>query len=131
MWQSSRGSNAESVVVVFDGHCNLCSATVSFLLQHDRTGMLRFTSFQQQSGIDSPPETVYVIVGEMVLQESEAALYLIRFLGPWWQPLRLFGLIPSVIRNPVYRWIARNRYRWFGRRSTCRLPEPHEIDRFI
>lgn len=127
------------VIVVFDGFCTLCSRTVQFLLTHDRTGRLRFVSFQQPvgrellraHGIESAPETVYVLDGDRCLNESEAILHLVRFLGPWWQPLRMGRFIPLGVRNTVYRWIARSRYQWFGRRSSCRLPEPHEADRFL
>lgn len=138
MWQSSRGSS-HPVIVVFDGYCNLCSATVQFLLKHDRSGRLRFASFQQPAGqellrhhhVDSAPETVYVLDADRCLGESEAILYLLRFLGPWWQPVRIARFIPANVRNSIYRWIARNRYPWFGRRTSCRLPEPHEVDRFL
>ena len=131
--------SAAHPVVVFDGYCALCNGVVDALLHHDRTGTLRFTSFQQPAtqdlltrhGLSTAPETVYVLLDTRVLQEADAILYLLPFLGPWWQPLSLLRLLPRQIRDRLYRWVARNRYRWFGKRDTCRLPTPEERDRFV
>ena len=125
--------------VIFDGVCNLCNGAVDFLLRHDRTGELRFGSFQEeaarslllQHGITEEPESIYLIEGGKAYSESDAVLRVSSHLK-W--PLnwgRAFIVTPRFIRDPIYRWIARNRYKWFGKRETCRLPTPEEKARFI
>lgn len=126
-------------VVIFDGVCNLCNATVDFLIRNDRTGTILFGSFQEEAGkallsrygVFTAPETVYFIENEVLYVESNAILRLTRYL-PWtWRWILLGRLIPRSIRDRFYRWVSRNRYRWFGKRSSCRLPSPAEAQRFL
>jgi predicted DCC family thiol-disulfide oxidoreductase YuxK len=130
-----------STIVVFDGVCNLCNTTVDFLIRHDRQGTLRFGSFQHEHvfallcarNITEAPTTVYVITPEgTILTESTAILHLGRHLGGIWQVMSIVvGLIPRPLRDVIYRWVSANRYRWFGKRSTCRVPTPEERERFL
>ncbi|RPI68355.1 MAG: thiol-disulfide oxidoreductase DCC family protein [Ignavibacteriae bacterium] len=126
-------------VVIFDGVCNLCNATVDFLIRNDRTGTILFGSFQEdagrallsQYGVFAAPETVYFIENGILYIESTAILRLTRYL-PWtWRWLLLGRLIPRPLRDRFYRWVSRNRYRWFGKRSSCRLPSAEDMKRFI
>lgn len=125
--------------VIFDGVCNLCNATVDFLLRHDRTGTLRFGSFQSREGADllaqygvfTAPETVYFIENNTLYIESDAIFRLTRYLSWGWRLLNVTRIVPKPLRNAIYRWISRNRYRWFGKRSSCRLPTPAESSRFL
>lgn len=125
--------------VIFDGVCNLCNATVDLLIRNDRTRTLRFGSFQSvegatlltQYGVFTAPETVYFIEDKVLYVESDAIFRLTHYL-PWtWRILTVGRLIPRPLRDRLYRWVSRNRYRWFGKRSSCRLPSPDESSRFL
>lgn len=127
-------------IVVFDGVCTLCNTAVDFLLRNDATGTLRFVSFQdvkgaellREYGVTTAPETIYVVTAQkQLLEESNAVLYVARFLQFPWRLLRVFVIIPKPLRNLAYRWIARNRYRWFGKKSSCRIPTAEERSRFL
>ncbi|MBI2794313.1 MAG: DUF393 domain-containing protein [Ignavibacteria bacterium] len=131
-------------IVIFDGVCNLCNATVDFLITHDRTSTLRFTSFQGKGaellvdfGIIEMPVTIYVIDNNTLYSESTAILYLTQFLPfPYRMLWYLWSLgflspLPPFLRNALYRLVARNRYRWFGERVSCRTPTTEEQHRFL
>ena len=127
-------------VVLFDGVCNLCNRSVDFIVRRDREGLFKFASLQSEVGKRLVSEhslaegdlgtMVYIERGRVFLR-STAALRIARSLPGAW-PL-LFGLIavPRPVRDAVYRWTARNRYRWFGKRETCRIPSPEERERFL
>jgi predicted DCC family thiol-disulfide oxidoreductase YuxK len=127
-------------IVLFDGVCNLCNGSVQFILKRDSQARFRFASLQSeagrsllvQHGLD--PEalsSVVVIEGGRVWQESSAALRIARHLPGLWKLLRVFLVIPRPLRDAVYRLIARNRYRWFGKTETCWLPTPELKGRFL
>lgn len=127
-------------IVLFDGVCNLCSGSVQFLLKRDPEGRFRFAPLQSDAGrrlmaehglpVDSL-SSVVLIEGGRVWQESAAALRIARHLRGPWKLLRIFAIVPRPLRDLVYRWIARNRYRWFGRTETCWLPTPELEERFL
>lgn len=125
----------------FDGHCVLCSAFVAFCLARDPEGRLKFASAQSALGERVLKElglpdgtfdrTILLLDGEDVHMRSAAALSALRYLrGPvrWLKPLLL---IPAWLRDPLYDLVARNRYRWFGRRPACFVPDAAARDRFI
>ena len=128
------------MIVLFDGVCNLCNRSVDFIIRHDRSGTIRFAAQQSETGqrllaehglAAAGGQTMVVITDGGVYTQSTAALRIARRLGwPWslW-----YGLIvvPRILRDPVYRCIARHRYRWFGRRDTCRVPTEAERARFL
>ena len=127
-------------VVVFDGECAFCNRWVDFLLRFDRRDSFRFTARQSESGAvfsreaGLPPAGVgsIVLVEEKTIRlRSEAVLRMLELLGFPFSLAGIFGLIPVFIRDAVYELIARNRTRWFGRMSTCRVPLPAERHRFI
>lgn len=127
-------------VALFDGVCNLCSFSVQFIIKRDRAGRFRFASLQSevgkelaaQHGIDAEAlKSIVLIEGETAYQCSTAALRIIRHLDGAWKGLYAFIVIPKFIRNPVYNWISRNRYRWFGRHAECWIPTPELRDRFL
>jgi predicted DCC family thiol-disulfide oxidoreductase YuxK len=116
-------------VVVFDGVCNLCNGAVRFITAHDPAGRFEFVSLQSPRGAElfgpgRPADSASIVLFDYGrrYEQSDAVLHIALGLrAPW--PLA-FGLIliPRVLRDRVYRWIARNRYRWFGRRDLCALP---------
>lgn len=126
--------------ILFDGVCNLCNGSVQFILRRDPGQRFRFASLQSEAGrrlvtghgLD-PDELSSVILIEdgRVYRESTAALRIARHLSGAWKLLRVFVLIPRPIRDAVYRLIARNRYRWFGKQETCWLPTPELRARFL
>ncbi|WP_167605628.1 thiol-disulfide oxidoreductase DCC family protein [Maribellus sediminis] len=121
--------NQRLPIILFDGVCNLCNAAINFILKRDKRKQFRYISLQSDEGVklvksyQIPEETdsVILILNETVYIESEAAIEIGRLL-PWpWKWSSGFRIIPKKLRDGIYRWIARNRYRWFGKRNTCRF----------
>ncbi len=127
-------------VVLFDGVCNLCNGSVNFIIDRDPDGYFRFASLQSEeaeaimrsAGIsDETLESIVLVEGGRVFRRSDAVLRIARKLKGPWSALALFTVVPRPIRDRVYDWIARNRYRWFGKRDTCRIPTPELRARFL
>lgn len=133
-------------IILYDGVCGLCNRLVQFLLKHDREGRLRFASLQSdfaakvlgRHGIDPTDlDTVHVVVNhdqpdERVLQRSDAILRTGRELGGFWgASSSLARVVPRPLRDVVYRLVATNRYRMFGKFDTCMLPDPSQRSRFL
>jgi predicted DCC family thiol-disulfide oxidoreductase YuxK len=128
------------MIVVFDALCPLCSANARFLLRRDRARRFRLAWAQSDAGralyrrfgLDADdPETMLVVDGDRLLRDSDAVLAIARGLGRPWSAAAAFRLVPRRVRDRAYRWIARNRYRLFGRRRTCWLPAPEDRDRLL
>jgi predicted DCC family thiol-disulfide oxidoreductase YuxK len=129
-------------IVLFDGHCNLCDRTVDFLIRNDTRGKLRFASLQSASGqrllaaygMNTMPESfdsVVFIFETSAYTHSEAALRIAGRLDGMWPLLGLFLLVPRFLRDVAYRFVARNRYEWFGKNHACRMPTPELLQRFL
>ena len=127
-------------IIVFDAVCVLCSSHAQFVLRHDRRQHFKLASMQSETGqglyerfgIDADtPETLIVVDGDMVLRDSDAVLEIWKRLGGIWRASALFRTIPRGVRDPIYRWVARNRYRMFGKRETCWVPAPADRDRVL
>jgi predicted DCC family thiol-disulfide oxidoreductase YuxK len=126
-------------IVLFDGVCNLCNGLVRFVYANDPAGRFRFVPLQSRRAAEllaptgGPPadESVVLLDYGRRFERSDAALHLALGLrAPW--PLAFAGiLVPRPARDAVYRWIARNRYRWFGRKDACPLPPPGLRERFL
>jgi predicted DCC family thiol-disulfide oxidoreductase YuxK len=128
------------LLVLFDGYCNLCTSSVQFIIRRDRKKRFRFASLQSPSGqavlkrLNRPVHQVNSVVlvhGDRIYTESAAALHIARHLSGAWPLLFAFIMLPAFLRDPVYRFIATNRYRWFGRRTECWMPDADLADRFI
>ncbi len=125
-------------LLLFDGVCNLCNASVRFVIRHDRRQLFRFASLQSDYGRrvlgmqgKDPGDSVVYFEGGQMYTQSTAVLRIARRLR---FPLNiLYGLllVPPFVRNPIYRLIARKRYRWFGRRDQCMVPDPSIAKRFL
>jgi predicted DCC family thiol-disulfide oxidoreductase YuxK len=128
---------ASSSIVFFDGVCGLCNSFVDRLMRWDRKGVLRFAALQGDTAKKCLPpahramDTLVYMDGHDTHTRSDAALRILLRLGGAWTLLRPLFLIPRPMRNAVYDLIARNRYSWFGKRATCRLPTPAERDRIL
>jgi predicted DCC family thiol-disulfide oxidoreductase YuxK len=128
-------------IVLFDGVCNLCSRSVQFIIQRDPAGRFHFASLQSPLGeelrarLGIDPQIIDSVIlleeGERWYKESDAALRIARGLGGAWKALWVLRVIPRPVRDGLYRLIARNRYRWFGKQETCWLPTPELRGRFL
>ncbi len=138
--------SGENPIILYDGVCGLCNRLVQFLLKHDKQERLRFASLQsdfaakvlQRHGIDPKDlDTLHLIEnyeqpGERVLQRSDAILRAGRELGGFWSATAAAAkVIPRALRDVIYRFVARNRYRVFGKYDTCMLPDPNQRSRFL
>lgn len=132
---------ASGPILVFDGTCVLCNGWVQFLLRHDCHARFRFAAMQTQTGrhllqhhgLDpDDPVSLLVLDAGRAFTDTDAVLHVLMRLGGVWNLLASLGRgVPRPLRDPVYRWVARNRYRWFGRHSACGVPSPQQRDRFI
>ncbi|WP_285018895.1 thiol-disulfide oxidoreductase DCC family protein [Novosphingobium sp. fls2-241-R2A-195] len=127
-------------IILFDGECVLCSANAQFILTHDKARRYRLAAMQgevgaelfRRHGVDpNDPDTILVIDGDRVLRDSDAVLSIYTGLGWPWRIAGLVLLVPRWLRDPAYRWVARNRYRIFGRRETCWIPNAEHADRIM
>jgi predicted DCC family thiol-disulfide oxidoreductase YuxK len=142
----------EHPLLLFDGVCNLCNRTVQFVIRHDRKGTFRFATLQGEAarkalsvippgaGVHLPEGTspsdpssgsVILLHRGVVYQRSSAVLKVFQLLGGAWKVLAFFYIVPRPVRDGVYEWIARNRYRWFGRKDECMVPTPELGNRFL
>ena len=126
-------------IVLFDGECGLCSRSVQFILKRDPHGRFHFAPLQsafaqellREREVTLELESVVLIDGRRAFTRSTAALQIARGLRSPWPILGLMLAVPRPIRDGVYRLIARNRYRLFGRVDSCRLLAPEQRDRFL
>ena len=131
---------AERPVILFDGVCNLCTASVRFVIARDRRKLFRFASLQSPVaerllGAEAQPrdslESVVLVADGRIHRKSTAALLTARRLDGLWPLLAVFLAVPRPLRDAVYDWIGRRRYRWFGRRDVCWLPDADLAERFL
>jgi predicted DCC family thiol-disulfide oxidoreductase YuxK len=128
-------------VIVFDGVCVLCSRWVDFVLRRDLYGRYKFAAMQTASGralliehgIDpDDPLSFLLLEDKKGYTDTDAIVRILRSFGPGWKFIAvLVSIVPRFVRDPLYRWIARNRYRMFGRRAACRVPTADIADRFL
>ena len=127
-------------IVLFDGVCNLCNGWVNFLIRHDKKRALKYGSLQSASakallsahGLN--PEVLNSIVfirSEKAYTLSTAVLEICRTLGGFWRFFYIFKIIPSFLRDGIYRIVAKYRYQWFGMSNHCRLPTSEETALFL
>jgi predicted DCC family thiol-disulfide oxidoreductase YuxK len=137
-------SDAEHpTIILFDGACNLCSGAVRFVIARDPHAQCRFASLQSSAaraacakvGYDLPasatPSTIVVIEGGRVLERSDAVLAIARRMRFPWPVLGVFRALPRGLRDVLYGFVARNRYRWFGRSDACMAPTSELRGRFL
>ena len=127
-------------LVLFDGVCNVCNASVQFILRHDQREVFSFAPIQSElgqkifraHGLDpADAQTFMVVTGGRVWLRSDAALEIARQFGGGWRLFGVFRIIPRAVRDWLYSLLARNRYRLFGRREACMIPTPEVRKRFL
>ena len=125
-------------LLLFDGVCNLCNRTVQFILKHEMVPAIFFASLQSEYAqsvliklnIEGDLDTIVFISNDSVLLKSDAAIEVSRFLR-WPCRLGIFTIVPRAIRDKVYDWVAKNRYRWFGKLEACPVPSKEVRKRFL
>jgi predicted DCC family thiol-disulfide oxidoreductase YuxK len=127
-----------SNIIYFDGICSLCNQSVDFIIRRDKRDTFLFAPLQGETAKQYLPKQSTEELKSIVLQQdgilyyqSDAALKILYSLGGFWKLSALFFIIPKFIRNYIYSIISKNRYAWFGKKSTCRIPSPEERKRFL
>jgi predicted DCC family thiol-disulfide oxidoreductase YuxK len=127
-------------IILFDAECVLCSANARFILERDHAAVFRLASIQgdvgqalyRKHGMDpNDPISMLVVEGDRMRRDSDAVLSIYERLGFPWSLVRIFRIVPSWLRDPIYRLVAKNRYRIFGRRDSCWIAPEHYRDRIL
>ena len=129
--------------ILFDGVCNLCNGFVQFVIRQDPAGRFRFTALQSPAGqallaahgatppAAADPDSVQLLSGGRLYSHSTAVLRIAAGLGGIWRLAAVGWVLPRPWRDALYRFVARHRYRWFGRQESCWLPTPELRARFL
>ena len=140
MAKNQISNESDSPILLFDGVCNLCHHFVQFILKRDPKGHIRFASLQSELGQQllkkhhipqDQLDTVILIEKGKVYAHSDVAIRIVPYLNNLWPVLSVFRIVPRFLRDPIYNWIAANRYRWFGKQDQCLMPQPEWKDRFL
>jgi len=127
-------------IVLFDGVCNLCNESVLFVIDRDPRGRFAFAPLQSEYAASLLREhgysadalaSVVLVENGRVYDRSSAALRIARDLSGFWPALSVLTMVPKPLRDFLYDWLARRRYRWFGRTDACRVPTPELRARFL
>jgi predicted DCC family thiol-disulfide oxidoreductase YuxK len=131
---------ADEPIILFDGVCNLCNHVVQFALARDDKQQFRFAALQSSTGLrllegfgirSRNLSSIVLIEGGSAYVKSDAVLRMTARLTGSWSVLRVFLIVPRPIRDCVYDVVAKHRYRWFGKRSTCMVPTAEQLGRFL
>ncbi len=127
-------------ILLFDGVCNLCNHTVQFCIERDKNAQIKYASLQSDIGqnllkkyhLDTTSlSTVVLIENNKAYVQSDVPLRLSRIFGGFWRVLYSFVIIPKFIRDGIYDFISKNRYKWFGKQDSCWMPTPELKNRFL
>jgi predicted DCC family thiol-disulfide oxidoreductase YuxK len=130
----------DNPVILYDGICHLCADSVQFVIRRDPQQRFRFARLQSKTAhrilanyhaTDNDLDSVILIYQGRLYRKSRAALHIARLLSGAWPLLGLFLLVPRFIADPVYDYIGRHRYHWFGRQASCSVPDPEQRWRFL
>ncbi|ASV66642.1 MULTISPECIES: thiol-disulfide oxidoreductase DCC family protein [Cytobacillus] len=128
-----------SKIILFDGECNFCDQSVQFILKRDHQGDFYFASLQGENGqsllrkheIDPATDSFIYIEDDRAYDQSTAVIKVLQQLRGMWKLIAAFSIIPKPIRDKMYQFIAKRRYKWFGKKESCRLPSPEIRKRFL
>ena len=127
-------------LVLFDGVCKFCNASINFIIRHDANTVFYFATVQSKTGRDAlthfgidpdNPTTFLLIKNAHVYTKSNAALEIAKHLAPPWSYLRAFRIFPLILRDAAYTLVAKNRYRILGKHDVCVIPHPEVKARFL
>lgn len=127
-------------LILFDGVCNLCNSSVNFIIKHDPKELFLFASLQSDAAKEIllqlneekiKMDSILLIEEGEIFEKSSAALRISKKLNKGFKLLYIFIVLPKPIRNFVYDYIAKNRYKWYGKKDSCMIPTPELKQRFI
>lgn len=131
----------DNKIILFDGVCNLCNSSVQYVIKRDKGNVYRFAALQseigkklvEERGIDTSQVDSIILIepGVAYYTKSTAALKIAQSFGGVWQLASVFEWIPEKIRDWVYDYIAKNRYKWYGRKDACMIPTPELKSKFL
>lgn len=126
---------------MFDGVCNLCNNSVQFVIKRDKNDVFRYAALQSDVGqqllkqrhIDTTAVDSIILIepGVAFYTKSDAALEIAQDLGGLWKLSAIFSWIPATLRNRIYDFVAKNRYKWFGKQESCMIPTPELRAKFL
>ncbi|MFV0566803.1 MAG: thiol-disulfide oxidoreductase DCC family protein [Flavobacteriaceae bacterium] len=128
-------------IILFDGVCNLCNSSIQYVIKHDKNDAFRFVAIQSNAGqalihkhgIDASKTDSIILIAPNVAyyQQSDAVLKIAYQLNPFWNTFRVLEFIPVKLRNLVYNYVAKNRYKWYGKKENCMIPTPELKAKFL
>ncbi len=127
-------------ILLFDGVCNLCNYAVQFVIKRDRNAVIKFASLQSSIGqklllqhqlSNTQFDSFVYIKNNKIFLKSTAALHLMKDIGGIWKFLYAFIIVPEFIRNTIYNIVSKNRYKWFGKKDSCMMPNEKLRERFL
>ncbi|MCK0159653.1 thiol-disulfide oxidoreductase DCC family protein [Allomuricauda sp. F6463D] len=128
-------------IILFDGVCNLCNSSVQFVIKRDKKDLFRYAALQSDIGqqlvaqrhIDTLTIDSIILIepGVAYYTKSDAALEIAKDLGGLWKLTAIFAWIPTSVRNVIYDFVAKNRYKWFGKKESCMIPTPELKAKFL
>lgn len=127
-------------IILFDGVCNFCNNKVNLVIRNDKKDFFRFAALQSETGkkimvdhgiVMPDPDTFIFIENDKVYNRSSAALHIAKHMDGLWKLFFAFIIVPSFLRDMVYRLIAKNRYKWWGVRESCMIPTPEMRKKFL
>lgn len=127
-------------VILFDGVCNFCNSSVNFVIKNDKKGQIKYAALQSFAGqqilddykfSNATLDTFVFIENGKLYTQSTAALRVCKQLTGLWPAMYVFIIVPRFIRDGVYNFIAKNRYKWFGKKDSCMIPTPDVRSRFL
>ncbi len=127
-------------IILFDGVCNLCNGAITFIIKRDKNDVFRYAPLQSEVGknlakkheIDlDKVDSIILVTDQSAVAKSTAALRIAKHLSGGWPLLAVFLILPRFLRNAVYDFIARNRYKWFGKKDACMIPTPELKSKFL
>jgi predicted DCC family thiol-disulfide oxidoreductase YuxK len=130
----------EHPIILFDGVCNFCNGAINFVLRQDKKGIFRFAALQSQAGqkllqqhnLSTKEFDSFVLIDNgKIYKKSAASLRVMNRLPWYWKEAQLFRIIPAAFRDAIYDFIAKNRYKWFGKKEQCMVPTPEIRNRFL
>lgn len=130
---------AGKTLLLFDGYCNLCNGAVQFILKRDKKKQFFFAGLSWPAGVEiirrfpkfKDADSILVFENGKVFDQSSAALKVAGRLGGLWPLMGIFWIVPRFLRDAVYSFIARNRYKWFGKSESCMIPDSDVKGRFL
>ena len=136
---SQNAPSTDQPIILFDGYCGLCNYFIDWVIRHDSGHRIRYASLQgataqhmiRQLGTAVPDSIILWQEGRHLVRSAAVAAILKSMGGPWRALGYAIGMVPIALANRVYDVVARNRYRWFGKKDSCRLPSPAERNLFL